>query len=80
MNLLLVLSFPDDGTDYADVDPEIVADSIVACLNEDRRRNAEDAGRPGYYRPLMVNAIPCPQWLDGMGMRALMNAARQAKS
>ena len=76
-NLLLVLAFPDDEPYLNEtVDAETLADSIVAMLNEERRRNADDAGRPDYYTPLEVNGIPGPQWVDGEGLAILVRAVR----
>lgn len=81
-NLLLVIAFP-EGEPYLDAalddDPEMVemlADGLLDVLNEERRRNAEEAGRPDYYKPLVLNAIPGPQWLTGAGLACLVRAVR----
>ena len=81
-NLLLVIAFP-DGEPYLDSemddDPELVdmvADGIVQMLNDDRRRNCEETRRPDYYKPLTLNAIPGPQWVDDEGLSILMQAIR----
>lgn len=73
MNLLLVLSFPDDDMDE-DPDPDTLADVLVSMLNEDRQRNADDAGQPDYYKPLLVNAIPSPQWVSGSDLALLVQS------
>lgn len=75
MNLLLVIAFP-EGEPYLDanVDAEMLADVIVNDMNEDRRRNCDEAGRPDYYKPVMVHAIPAPQWVDGEGLAVLVRA------
>lgn len=75
-NLLIVLNFPDDGLSDDDVDPDGVADILVNVLNEDRATNADEAGRPDYYKPLMVNAIPSPQWVSGADLALLMQSIR----
>lgn len=83
-NLLLVIAFP-EGEPYLDEqmddDPEmvdVVADDLLDVLNEERRRNADEAGRPDYYKPLVLNAIPGPQWLTGAGLANLVRAIRAA--
>ena len=81
-NLLLVIAFPDDEPyldDQMDNDPELVdmvADGLLSVLNEERRRNCDDAGRSDYYSPLVLNAIPGPQWVDGHGLALLVRAIR----
>ena len=71
-NLLIVLSFPEDGPDEPDAD--ITADIVVDLLNRERRRNADEAGRPEYYKPVRIMGIPSPQWLGGRGLKMLMDA------
>ena len=78
--LFLALSIP--GVDPS-MDPEIIADSIALVLNEDRVRNGgvdaaldDDAGfdRPE-VEPVMVAAIPAPQWLTPETLANLRRAA-----
>lgn len=76
-NLLLVIAFP-DGEPYLDatVEADGLADCLLAVLNDERQKNADDAGRPDYYKPLMLNAIPSPQWVDGHGLEILVRAVK----
>ena len=76
-NLLLVIAFPEDEPHIEEWDDaDMYADALLAVLNEERKKNAEDAGRPEYYKPLMLNAIPGPQWVDGQGLAILLRAVR----
>lgn len=81
-NLLLVIAFPDDEPyldaqmDNSDELVEMVADGLLDVLNQERRKNCDDAGRPDYYKPLVLNAIPGPQWVDGEGLAILVRAVR----
>jgi hypothetical protein len=78
VNLLLVLAFPDDGSEEAD--PDMVADILASIVNDERRRNADEAGQPDYYKPVMVSAIPAPQWLSGWDLSLLVRAAQLVQS
>lgn len=72
--LLLTLSIPrEPGEVHAEADD--VADVLVQIVNDERRRNCEEAGRPEYYRPIMVNLLPgTPQWLDATAQQMLVKA------
>jgi hypothetical protein len=73
--LLLALYMPDDGFDpNLDFDPDDSADGLVAIINEERRRNAIEAGRPDWYRPVTVSAIPAPQWVTADSLAKLRAA------
>lgn len=71
----MVIAFP-AGEEYLDanVDVDTLADGLIDFLNEERQRNADDAGLPDYYQPLVLNAIPGPQWLDGKDLATLVRA------
>lgn len=79
-NLLLVLSMPDEDEPVDDPEyTEIVASELVAIINDERRRNWEEGWPEGErppFRPVMVSAIPSPQFLDGQGMKMLIDAIR----
>jgi len=63
-----------------DADPELddaddLAHCFVSIINEERQRNADDAGRPDCYQPVMVAGIPSPQWLNPATLANLRAAA-----
>lgn len=78
--LLVALSLPGDG--WTDQDPDDIADVLVAIINEERVRNGgvdaadDEAGfdRPE-VEPVMVSAIPAPQWLTAEALANLRAAA-----
>lgn len=55
--LLFAVLFPEDGIEDSDVDPEQVADELVAIINEERERNG------GHFGPVEVSGIPVAQWM-----------------
>ena len=62
-----------EGDEIDDIDPDIMADEFALMVNEDRQRNADDAGRPDYFLPVEVSAIPAPQWVTSETMQRLRN-------
>lgn len=79
-NMLLVLSIPDEVDDEPDDDDEyveMVASELVAMINDERRRNWAEGWPEGErpdFQPVMVSAIPSPQYLDGAGMKMLVDS------
>ena len=68
--LLLALHIPGcDGTEDADM----VADNLVAIINEERKRN----GGAAYYRPVTIDGLaPTPQWATPEQQKQLLRAIR----
>ena len=83
-NLFLAITIPDDICPGVD-DPDDIADEIVRLLNESRTTSAwarqmldgtYDSENPNSgVEPIMVDAIPSPQWLTPETLATLRASA-----
>ena len=83
-NLFLAITIPDDICPGVD-DPDVIADEIVSMLNVGRTTSAwarqildgsydGENPNPG-VEPIMVDAIPSPQWLTPETLATLRASA-----
>jgi hypothetical protein len=72
--LLLALYIPRADRE---TNPDQIVDELVAMINEERQRIADEADWHDYYRPIEVSAIPSPQWVTPESLRALRAAVNQ---